>query len=51
MILLGIALIILGLVFTVHILWGLGMVFVVVGVVLALLGSAGRRIGGRAHYF
>ncbi len=48
---LGIILLVLGFVFTVHILWILGIVLLVVGVVLALLGSTGRAIGGRAHYF
>ena len=51
MIVLGIILLVLGFVFTVHILWILGLVLLVVGVILALLGSTGRAIGGRAHYF
>lgn len=51
MIFLGIVLLVLGFVFTVHLLWILGIVLLVLGVVLALMGSAGRGIGGRAHYF
>jgi Family of unknown function (DUF6131) len=51
MILLGIVLLVLGFIFTVHILWILGIVVLVVGVILALLGASGRAIGGRAHYF
>jgi hypothetical protein len=51
MILLGIILLVLGFVFTVHLLWMLGIVVLLVGVVLALLGSTGRAVGGRAHYF
>ncbi|HEY5454289.1 MAG TPA: DUF6131 family protein [Acidothermaceae bacterium] len=33
------------------ILWTLGIVVLVVGVVLFLLGSAGRTVGGRRHYW
>ncbi len=51
MIFLGIILLILGFVFTVHLLWILGIVVLVVGVILALLGATGRAVGGRAHYF
>ena len=51
MIFLGIVLLVLGFVFTVHILWILGIVVLVVGVILALLGATGREIGGRRHYF
>jgi len=51
MIFLGILLLILGFVFTVHLLWILGIVLLVVGLVLALLGSTGRAVGGRSHYF
>ena len=40
-----------GLGFALHVLWIVGIVFVVLGVLLALLGSAGRGVGGRAHYF
>ncbi|WP_306362767.1 DUF6131 family protein [Nocardia sp. CC227C] len=29
----------------------LGIILAVIGVVLALLGSAGRAIGGRRHYY
>ena len=51
MILLGIILLVLGFVLTVHILWILGIVVLVVGLILALLGSTGRAVGGRRHYF
>jgi hypothetical protein len=50
-ILLGIILLVLGFVLTVHILWILGIVVLVVGLILALLGSTGRAVGGRRHYF
>jgi VIT1/CCC1 family predicted Fe2+/Mn2+ transporter len=51
MILLGVILLVLGFVFTVHILWILGIVLLVVGLVLALLGAGGREFGGRRHWF
>jgi hypothetical protein len=51
MIFIGIVLLILGFALTVHILWILGIVVLVVGLILALLGATGREIGGRRHYF
>jgi len=33
------------------ILWGIGIVVLVVGVILAVLGSMGRSVGGRRHYY
>ncbi len=35
----------------VPILWTIGIVVAVVGLVLLLLGRSGRRFGGRAHYW
>ena len=51
MIILGILLLIIGFVAGIAILWTLGIVVVIVGVVLALLGMAGHAVGGRRHYF
>lgn len=51
MIVLGIVLLIVGIVLGVGILYTLGIVLVVVGAVLYLLGSLGRPIGGRSHYW
>ena len=51
MIILGLILLLLGLLLNVGILWTIGLVLIVVGVVLWLLGSTGRAIGGRPHYF
>lgn len=51
MIILGIILLVLGFLLGVPILWTLGIILVVVGVVLALLGSAGRTVGGRTHWY
>lgn len=33
------------------VLWGVGIIVLVVGVILAILGSTGRAIGGRRHYY
>jgi hypothetical protein len=51
MIILGIILVIAGFLFHLSILWTIGLILVVVGAVLAVLGSAGRAVGGRRHYF
>ena len=51
MIILGILLLIIGSVAGIAIVWTLGIVVVIIGVVLALLGMAGHAVGGRRHYF
>jgi hypothetical protein len=51
MITLGIILLIAGFLLKISILWTLGIIALVVGAVLAILGSTGRAIGGRRHYF
>jgi hypothetical protein len=51
MIIFGILLLIIGFVAGIAILWTIGIVVVIIGVVLALLGSAGHAVGGRRHYF
>ncbi len=51
MIILGVVLLVIGLLFKVAIIWTLGVLAIVVGAVLALLGGAGREIGGRRHYY
>jgi hypothetical protein len=48
---LGIVLLIIGFLLAVPILWTIGMVLVVVGIVLWILGSVGHAIGGRRHYY
>lgn len=50
-IVLGLILLVLGFVLSVPILWTLGIILLVIGVILAILGSTGRAIGGRRHYF
>ena len=51
MIIFGILLLIIGFVTGIAILWTLGIVVVIIGVILALLGMAGHAVGGRRHYF
>ena len=51
MIILGLILLVLGAILNVAILWTIGIILVIVGVVLWLLGSTGRAIGPRAHYW
>lgn len=51
MIVLGIILLVVGYLLAIQILWILGIVLVAVGAVLFLLGSTGRAIGGRRHYY
>jgi hypothetical protein len=52
MIVLGIILLILAaLVSKLAVLWGVGIIVLIVGVILAVLGSTGRAVGGRRHYY
>jgi uncharacterized protein DUF6131 len=51
MIILGIILLIAGFLFKISILWTIGIILIVIGAVLAILGSTGRAVGGRRHYF
>ena len=51
MIVLGVVLLLLGWLLGVGILWILGLILLLVGVVLALLGGVGRTVGPRRHYW
>ena len=51
MIVLGLVLLLLGLLLKIQILTTIGIIVLVVGLVLLLLGSMGRSVGGRRHYF
>ena len=51
MILLGVILIIIGAVASIPILYTIGVILAIVGIVLWVLGAAGRQAGGRAHWF
>jgi hypothetical protein len=50
-IILGIVLLILGFIFGVPILWTIGIILVVIGVVLYIAGRSGRQIGPRKNYY
>jgi hypothetical protein len=51
MITLGIILLIIGFILGIPILWTLGVILLVIGLILAVLGMAGRSVGGRRHYY
>jgi hypothetical protein len=48
---LGLILLILGLLLDIGILWTVGIILVVIGAIFFLLGSVGRAVGGRRHYY
>jgi len=51
MIILGIILLIVGFLLKIAILWTIGIVVLVIGLILFLLGAIGREVGGRRHYW
>jgi hypothetical protein len=51
MIILGIILVIIGFVLKIAIIWSIGILVLLIGAILALLGFAGRAVGGRRHYW
>ncbi|MEU8546164.1 DUF6131 family protein [Streptomyces roseoverticillatus] len=51
MIILGLILLIVGFLIGFHILWTIGIILVVIGLILWLLGAAGHAVGGRRHYW
>ncbi|MEU1423512.1 MULTISPECIES: DUF6131 family protein [unclassified Kitasatospora] len=51
MIVLGIILLVIGLLTGLGILWTIGAVLVVVGLILWILGAVGHAVGGRKHYW
>lgn len=51
MIVLGLILLLVGFLLKINILWTIGIILVVVGAVLWILGSMGRAVGGRKHYW
>jgi len=51
MIAIGIILLIIGFIANIAILWTLGIIALVIGLILALLGSTGRAVGDRRHYY
>jgi uncharacterized protein DUF6131 len=51
MIILGILFLIIGFVTGITILWTLGVIVVIVGLILAVLGMTGHAVRGRRHYY
>jgi hypothetical protein len=51
MIVLGVLLLILGVIFGAGILWTIGLILIVVGVILWILGALDRAIGPRRYYY
>jgi hypothetical protein len=51
MIVVGVVLLLARFLLAMPILWTLGVIVLVVGVLLMLLGSMGRAVGGRRHYY
>jgi hypothetical protein len=47
----GIVLLLLGLLLGVGILYTIGIILIVIGAVLWIVGSTGRAVGGRKHYY
>jgi hypothetical protein len=51
MIVLGILLLLIGFLANIAIAWSLGVIVLILGLILLLLGSTGRAVGGRRHYW
>jgi hypothetical protein len=50
-IVLGVILLLIGFLAHIAILWSIGVIVLIIGLILALLGATGRAVGGRRHYF
>lgn len=51
MIILGIICLVLGFALTIPVLWTIGIILVVIGVIFWILGAAGHAVGGRKIWF
>jgi hypothetical protein len=51
MLILGLILLLLGFLLNIPVLWTIGIILLVIGAVLFLLGSTGRAVGGRRHWY
>jgi hypothetical protein len=47
----GLILLLIGFVTGIAILWTIGVIVLIVGLVLWILGATGRAVGGRRHYY
>lgn len=51
MIIFGLVLMIIGFLLGIAVLWSIGVLLLLIGLVLWILGSIGRAVGGRRHYY
>ena len=51
MVILGIILLIVGFVLGISILWTIGIIVAIIGVILWILGAVGRPVAGRRHWY
>ncbi|HWG74991.1 MAG TPA: DUF6131 family protein [Acidimicrobiales bacterium] len=51
MIAVGVILLIIGFLTKIAILWSIGILVLIVGLILLLAGSVGHAVGGRRHYY
>lgn len=51
MIIIGVVLLIIGFVTGIAVIWTIGIIALLVGLILALLGAVGHAVGGRRHYW
>lgn len=51
MIIIGLIMLLLGFVLGIPLLWTLGVIVLIIGLVLLIAGQAGRQVGGRNHYW
>jgi hypothetical protein len=51
MIVLGVIVLILGVIFGLGILWTIGLILIVVGIILSILGMLDRAVGPRRYYW
>ncbi len=51
MLIVGLVLMLIGFLLAIPVLWTIGIVLAVVGLILLLLGRGGRRIGGRQYWY
>ncbi|MGW1893202.1 DUF6131 family protein [Streptomyces sp. NPDC002004] len=51
MIVLGVILLIIGFLTGIGILWTIGIILLIIGLVLWVLGAVGHSVGGRRHYW
>jgi hypothetical protein len=48
---LGVILLVIGFIAKIAILWSIGIILLVLGLIFFVLGSMGRAVGGRRHYY